>query len=327
MRKRCLSGFIVFISLLLLASCGSAEKKQSKTYYTFFDTVCTITGYADETETQFEKNCEKAAQLLEKLNKELDIYHEYYQVNNLFTLNKNAGSFVELPDETVEFLHYCVDMYYLTQGYTDISMGSVLSLWHESRTSTGIPPTDNDLEKASHHKGINLLEFDGNKVKIADPSASIDAGSIAKGWAAEKVAELLLGLGCNSYVIDLGGNIRIVGSKPNGEAFSVGIRNPSLDGTLAYKYDLTDTSCVTSGSYERYFTYNGENYCHIINPYTMQPAADFLSVTVITRDSAKADALSTALFCMPYEEGRKLADSLPDVQVMWILLDGTLLFK
>lgn len=321
MKKK--SVFVLFVLLMVLVSCSS-EQKKTHTYYTYFDTVCTITSFAKETDREFEEHCLKVKSLLDSLNRELDIYHEYSGLNNLCTLNKNAGSFVQLSSGTVEFLHYCVDMCQLTQGYTDISMGSVLSLWHNARTETKTPPDITLLEEASQHTGINLLEFDGNKVRIIDSSASIDTGAIAKGWAAEQVAQLLTSLGCSSYVIDLGGNIRCLGAKPNGQAFSVGIRNPSLDGTLVARFDLVDSSCVTSGDYERFFTYEEKEYCHIINPDTLFPSEKFASVSVMTSDSAMADALSTALFCMDMEKGLNLVKSLENVQVIWILKDGTI---
>lgn len=322
--KKLLKAVCVLVLALLLVSCSSSEQKHSHTYYTYFDTVCTITSYQKETDREFETNCLKVKDLLENLNKELDIYHEYAGVNNLCTLNMNASQFVQLSDSTVSFLKYCIDAYDFTNGYTDISMGSVLSLWHTARTETKIVPSYDDLSRASQHTGIDLLEFDGNNVRIKDENALIDTGAIAKGWAAEQVADLLKSLGCTSYVVDLGGNIRFIGAKPNGDSFTVGIRNPSLDGTLSTRLSLKDSSCVTSGDYERYFTYEGVNYCHIIDKNTLYPATNFASVSVVTQNSAKADALSTALFCMDFDSGLKLVQSMSDVRAIWIYKDGTL---
>ena len=118
------------------------------------------------------------------------------------------------------------------------------------------------------------------------------------------------------------GNIRIVGEKPDGSGWGTGIKDPADPEQYAAKVTLSDTSCVTSGNYERYFTVDGVRYHHIIDPQTRMPADYFASVTVITPDSGLADALSTALFCMSYEDGLALAEKIGNVDVLWITQDG-----
>ena len=124
-------------------------------------------------------------------------------------------------------------------------------------------------------------------------------------------------------MLNIGGNLRLLGAKPDGSGWVTGIQDPRRSGEYAAKVVLQDTSCVTSGDYERYYTVDGVRYCHIIDKDTRMPARYFSSVTVITPDSALADALSTALFCMSYEDGLALVQTLENVQVLWILPDGT----
>ena len=120
----------------------------------------------------------------------------------------------------------------------------------------------------------------------------------------------------------IGGNIRIIGTKPDGSGWNTGIRDPQdPDGSFAVSLDLSDTACVTSGTYERYYMVDGEKYHHIIDKDTLYPADYFESLTVVTKDSGLADALSTALFCMSYEDGLALAEKL-GVDVLWIFPDG-----
>ena len=125
-------------------------------------------------------------------------------------------------------------------------------------------------------------------------------------------------------MLNIGGNIRIVGTKPDGGGWNTAVKDPK-DPESQYSaiLNLTDTACVTSGNYERFFTVDGVRYHHIIDPDTLFPATQFASVTIVTRDSGLADALSTALFCMSYEDGRALAEKLGGVDVLWVEHDGT----
>ena len=161
-----------------------------------------------------------------------------------------------------------------------------------------------------------------NTVRRTDPRALIDVGAIGKGYATEKAAQYLESKGCTSYVLNIGGNIRIVGTKVNGDGWVTGIKNPLDPEIYAYYTKIADTSCVTSGDYERYFMVDNVKYHHIIDEETLMPAEYFSSVTIITKDSGLADTLSTALFCMSYEEGLELVESLDGVEVLWIFKDG-----
>ena len=222
-------------------------------------------------------------------------------------------------------------MYDTTGGKRNVMLGAVLSLWHDCREAASedpeharIPSAD-ALESAAKHTDISSLEIDkdANTVRITDPLASLDVGALAKGYATERAAQALEAAGVDGYVLNIGGNLRIIGHKPDGSGWTTGIKDPQDPEQYAAKTELADTSCVTSGNYERYFTVDGVRYHHIIDPSTGMPADYFASVTVITPDSGLADALSTALFCMSYEEGLSLAQKLGNVQVLWIQADGT----
>lgn len=328
--------FLVFLMLLPLAGCMKPQKEPlTKTYYEYFDTVCAIYSYADESEEEFLKNCRMIEEIFEKYNKELDIYYEYSGVNNLCTVNKRAGQeSITVSRELMDFLLYAKDVYSLTNGKTNIAMGAVLRIWHDARevaedeSNNAYVPAMDELIAASEHTDIGALLLDGEAlaVSFADPDMSLDVGALGKGYVAELCAKMLMEKGIDSYVLNVGGNIRAIGEKPDGEGWVTGITNPdkTSDKSFCARVILRDTSCVTSGNYERYFELDGVRYHHVIDPETLFPASYFASVTVISKDSALADALSTALFCMSYEEGKDLINDLAGVEVLWVYDDGRL---
>lgn len=321
---------LTVLTLLCLSGCSkvTVSVPGSKAYFTYFDTVSNVYSYNGDSEEVFEENCRQVSDILEKYNTLFDIYHEYSGVNNLCTVNKNAGGEpVKVDREIIEFLKYAREMCNLTDGCMDITLGSVLSLWHDARTAdVHYVPSSEELKEAAKHTGFDKLEIDDENltVRLNDKRSSLDVGALGKGYATEKAAEYLQGKGLKTYALNIGGNLRVLGTKPDGSYWITGIKNPSdPDGSFAAKIKIADTSCVTSGSYERFFTVDGKKYSHIIDPATLYPAEYYDSVSVITENSAFADALSTALFCMPYEKSKALADSLDGVECIWIFKDGT----
>lgn len=323
------------IALVLLSGCSaSAEpvKAQGKSYFTYFDTVTYIYSYAGDSAERFSDCSAEIADTLGEYHRLFDIYHEYSGINNLCTVNKMAGGeAVTVDARLMEFLLYARELYTLTGGEMNVMMGSVLTLWHDAReTASDDPknayvPSEEALAEAAEHTDISLLELDeeNSTVRIADPLASIDVGALGKGYATEKAAQKAEALGCASYVLNVGGNIRIIGTRPDGTGWKTGVRDPkNPDAGFCAKLLLSDTSCVTSGIYERYFTVDGVRYHHIIDKDTLYPSTLFTSVTVVTKDSGLADALSTALFCIPLADGVALCESLGDVEALWVLPDG-----
>ena len=320
-----------------LCGCGSRAEKSSeplgKSYFGFFDTVSFVYSYAGDSAEQFADRSAEVSHILEEYHQLFDIYHEYSGKNNLCTLNRNAGGeALEIAPELMEFLLYCRQLYELTGGEMNVMLGSVLHLWHDCREEASADPTKarlpepQVLEEAARHCGIELLELDEERgtARISDPQASIDVGAVGKGYATEMAARALEAEGVEGYVLNIGGNIRILGSRPDGTGWVTGIRDPLQpnDGDFALRLRLQDTACVSSGAYERYYTVDGQRYHHIIDKDTLYPAAYYAAISVVTKDSGLADALSTALYCMPYEESCALAESLEGVEVLWIMPDG-----
>ena len=313
-----------------------AVSPQGKVYFTFFDTASYVYSYANDSAEQFENCSADVAAILKKYHELFDIYHEYSGINNLCTINKAAGGEpVKVSKELVDFLIYAKELYERTDGEMNVMLGSVLRLWHECRENsengkeTAIP-TEKELAEASLHTDISLLEIDEKKltVRISDSKASIDVGALGKGYATEKAAQMLENKGKAGYALNIGGNIRTIGTRPDGSGWVTGIKDPKDNSApFPVKLCLKNVSCVTSGDYERFFTVDGIRYCHIIDKDTMYPPDYFSSVTVITKDSAVADCLSTALFCMPQEDGLKLISEFPGTEAIWITQSGEILYS
>ena len=347
MRFQRILSLLLFLSLLLATSvaCQKPPEEnapvedpptQAKSYYEFFDTVSVIFSYKGDSAEEFEANCEAISDLLLEYHRLFDIYYEYEGINNLKTVNKQAGKEpVKVDSKLIDFLLYAKEIHTLTNGATNIAMGSVLSLWHDAREdgidapeSAALPNAD-ALTEAAKHTDINdlIIDREACTVFFADPAMRLDVGAIGKGYAAEQAAQLLISRGVSSYVLNVGGNLRAIGAKPaSGNGWVTGITNPdkTSEESFVCKVVLKDTSLVTSGDYERFYVVDGKRYHHIIDPKTNQPAAYFSSVSIFTPDSALADALSTALFCMTYEEGLQLIKKLENVDVIWVKSDGTL---
>ena len=259
---------------------------------------------------------------------------------NVKTINDNAGKApVTVDDKILGMLELAQQMYDTTGGKLNIAMGSVLNIWHNYREAAeshqneadNTLPTQEELEAAAQHCDINNVVIDeqAKTVYLADPEMSLDVGSVGKGYAVEMVAQAAEARGLTSALISVGGNLRAIGTKPDGSQWSGGVENPwnasdvyTASSSYVSGVNMSDMALVTSGNYQRYYVVDGVRYHHLIDPATLQPAAYFDSVSVLAPDSGVADCLTTGLFCMPLEEGQALVESLDGVEALWCTTDG-----
>ena len=228
-------------------------------------------------------------------------------------------------------------MYEKTDGNVNVAMGSVLKIWHVYRNQgldnpvkAELPPMG-ELKEASNHTNIDdlIIDAENNTVYLADPLMSLDVGAVAKGFAVEQIAKYLEDKGITGYILNVGGNVRTIGMADK-DKWKVGIENPDLyneEKPYIEYLKLSGESVVTSGSYQRFYVVDSESYHHIIDPETLMPGTKYRSVSVITEDSGLGDAMSTALFIMDYEEGKKIVEKTENLEVMWVLPDGTQLYS
>ena len=327
---------LLLVAALAITVCGALVgcdetdpkpiKAQNRVYYEYFDTVCVIYNYSGD--SSFDQRCDEIESILATYHELLDLYHEYDGVTNLALLNRTAGQgAVSVSRELCDFLVYAKRVCELTGGEVNAAMGSVLSLWHNYRAAGVAIPTDAELAEAAKHTdfGDVIVDTAALTVTITDKDLSLDAGALAKGYVAARLREYLEGVGASSYVLDLGGNLCAVGTKPDGNGWTTGVKAPDGFSGYVYKFVLSDASAVTSGSYERYYVVDGSVYHHIIDKDTLKPAKGFTSVTIVTPEDDLADALSTALFCMSYEQGCALLSSLDGASAVWVTESGEVL--
>lgn len=338
-----------FISLILVITlvtafmlCGCDKKKEKFKDYSFdyFDTVTTIIGY-ENTKDVFDENCNKIKEKLYEYHRLYTIYNRYDSLNNLCELNTVTSSKhqkLKVDKKIIDLLDFSLSMYELTNKKVNVAMGSVLSIWHNYREdglnhpeNASLPPMDK-LTDASKHININdvIIDREENTVYLKDSEMLLDVGAIAKGYAVEQTALWMEKEGISGYLLNVGGNIRTIGKTYEDDNWKIGIENPDTNNEeepyIAY-LEISNKALVTSGSYQRFYNVNGRNYHHIIDPETLMPSEYFWSVSVLCNDSGVADALSTALFSMPLEEGQKLIESLEDTEAMWVSKNGEKTFS
>ncbi len=325
--------FLLALIALLFSSCERKPEKYTEYSFDYFDTVTTIIGY-EKSREEFDAVAKIILDELGECHRLFTIYNRYEGLENLCTVNDvkdGKHNVVKVDRRIIDMLLFSKQMYDKTKGRVNVAMGSVLSIWHEYRQAgenepenAKLPPMD-DLREAAEHTDINdvVIDEENSTVFLTDPEMKLDVGAIAKGYAVEAIAKMLYEKGITGYVLNVGGNVRSLGTKPDGEEWSAGIQNPDPDSEdyLAH-VSLRDKSLITSGSYQRYYYVDGKEYHHIIDPDTLMPAAYFTSVSIICESSALGDALSTALFCMSYEDGLELVESLDGVEALWVTKDG-----
>ena len=320
----------------LLAGCSSAPKEPEQKQYTasfldVFDTVTSITGKA-ENEEVFRAKTQAVHDALVEYHQLFDIYNTYDGINNLKNVNDNAGvAPVKVDSRILALLKDCRNYYDLTGGMVNPAMGSVLQLWHVARND-GINdpahaylPKEEKLQEAAQHMDFTAVVIDetASTVFISDPEVRLDVGAVAKGWATQRVAETAP----EGLLISVGGNVCATGPKDAaGTPWVVGVQNPDGGDNYLHTVYLTKGSLVTSGDYQRAYVVDGEVYHHIIDPNTLYPSTLWRSVTILCDDSGLADALSTALFLLPQEDGQTLLDKT-GAFAMWVDRRGQIFYS
>ncbi len=322
----------------ILTGCANQPElhRYSADFLELFNTVSRIVGY-DESEEEFKEQSDFIYNRLEFYHRQFDFFNSYDGINNIKTINDNAGkSPVEVDESIIDLLELSIWAYEETDGAVNVAMGSVLNLWHQQReeyqydAQSAVVPSKEELEEAAKHIDIRniIIDRSSQTVYLADPEMRLDVGAIAKGYAVQKVSEEAREFGINSMILSIGGNVVTIGTKPGNEKWSVGIQNPDWNSKedITPSLKLADLSLVSSGDYERYFVADGISYGHIIDPATLMPPTHYKQVSVVASDSGIGDILSTALFILDIEDGKKLLQK-HHAEAMWVMRDGSVVYS
>jgi thiamine biosynthesis lipoprotein len=167
-----------------------------------------------------------------------------------------------------------------------------------------------------------IIDKENQTVMLKDEGMKLGLGGIGQGYIADKIKALLQSNGCVAGLVNVSGDISTWGKQPNGEKWKVGIKNPMNKNKIFATFPLEDTAVETSGSYEKYVTFNGKRYSHIIDTRTGYPATGLISVSVFAKTTELADALATGVFVMGKDAGMNLVNQLPGISCIMVDEDG-----
>lgn len=304
---------------------GAAEPEEHVESQFLMDTYVTVRAFGEGA-----KDAVSAA--FEEMRRIEGLTSRFVPTSDVSRVNQAAGlDPVQVSDETFMLLEKAQECSELSGGAFDVTIGPVVDAWGFGTESPHVPDPDT-LAKAVALVNFRAVELDpGQKtVRLATPGMSIDLGGIAKGYAADRAAAVLREHGVRHALIDAGGNIVAVGTRPDGSPWHIGIRDPRGSGptdTIGPVVEISDAAVVTSGDYERFFIEGGQRYHHIFDPKTGRPADRAESATIIAPNSVDADILSTAVFVLGPVEGPKILEGLNGVSAMVVGADGHLTFS
>lgn len=282
------------------------------------DTFCDITIYDNLPQEVMDKGFEK----IREVNQRMDVNKEDSELSKI---NSNAGAApVKVSDETYYVIKRGTEYGDISKGKFDITVGPLVKLWGINTDHARIPSPEEIKNTLTLINYKDVLLNDANKeVLLKNPGMSLDLGGIAKGFAADEAAAALKANGVQHAIINLGGNVLVIGGKPDGNPWKIGIQNPiSPRGEYLGIIEATDEAIVTSGIYERYFEKDGKRYHHIMDTATGYPVDNGLaSVSIITKKSIDGDALAKA-FCMGLKDGMAFIEEKEGVEAIFVTTDS-----
>jgi thiamine biosynthesis lipoprotein len=239
-------------------------------------------------------------------------------------INQAAGKkAVTVPLELIELIERSIKISKLTDGAFDISYASMDRIWKFDGSMKEMPSPEaihQSVAKVGYQKII--IDKENQTVMLKDEGMKLGLGGIGQGYIADKIKVLLLSNGCVAGLVNVSGDISTWGKQPNGEQWKVGIKNPMNKNKIFATFPLEDTAVETSGSYEKYVTFNGKRYSHIIDTRTGYPATGLISVSVFAKTTELADALATGVFVMGKDAGMNLVNQLPGISCIMVDEEG-----
>lgn len=311
----------IFIFIILISMCGCSAKKEIGQSYFAFNTYMAISVYSEKNEKESESDLRQIKSYIDELENTLSVTKDSSEV---FEINRDGGR-VGLSEAITELLLLSKQAYEKTEGAFDISSFPYTSAWGFTTGENRVPSKE-ELEINRDSVGFCKIDFDENMITLPS-NGKIDFGGIAKGYLGDELARKLKEDGYENAILTLGGNIRVIGKKPDGSLWKIGIADPDNPSFVMGYVSVSDTNVVTSGGYERNFVgEDGVTYCHIIDPKTGFPVDNGIkSVTVIGENGALCDAYSTGLYVMGAEKASSLYSLLEGFEYIIVTKDEGIL--
>ncbi len=323
--------FFILSLLFLPILCAGCSLKQTPEKLSrsgfYFDTYITITLY--DSSGNGEAYLDNAFSMCATYEQ---TFSRTIEGSDIWNLNHANAQPVKVSEDTFLLLECALEYALLSDGRIDPTIATITELWNFNSTVSGTQtdsvsqlPDETSLAVACSHVDYQniILDYENRTVTLADPDAMLDLGFIAKGYIADHIKEYLVSQGIEHGIIDLGGNVLCIGSKPDNSAYRIGIRYPfGSSSDMITSLSCTDQSIVTSGNYERYFELDGQIYHHILDTSTGYPIQnELLSVTILSPTSVEGDALSTLCYIYGLKDGMALIETLPDVEAIFVTDD------
>ncbi|MEG6611542.1 FAD:protein FMN transferase [Pseudoclostridium thermosuccinogenes] len=317
MRRKILLLLMIYVSFIL-ASCQ--QNTPAERIGTYMGTVITEKVYGKNAQKAADEVMEKIAELEAMMTiKDADKQSEIDKLNDMAGVGE-----VKLSRDSISVLGKAIEYAELSEGAFDVTIGPLANAWGIFTDNPRVPSKDeiDKLKSLVNYRDISINNADSSAY-LARKGQIVDLGGIAKGYAGDVAVEILKAKGVKSALINLGGNVVALGSKPDGNPWSIGIQNPRAPtGEYIGIVKVRDKAVVSSGDYERFFEKDGVRYHHILDPRTGYPADSGLIATTIVADSSTdADALSTSVFVLGLEKGMQLVERLDGVDAIFITED------
>ncbi|NBK22763.1 MAG: FAD:protein FMN transferase [Spirochaetia bacterium] len=310
--------------VVLLASCAKKQAEPQGQSFLMLGTVCKITIYDNPTEEAFRASFARLKEIEDRMSLR-------NQKSEISEVNRYAGKReVVVSSDTFSVIRKALEIAVLSKGAFDPTVGPLVQAWDIGGDNPRKPPQD-EIDSLLPLIGYDrvILDEGTSSVFLQDEGMVLDLGGIAKGYAADEVARILHEHGVEHAIVNLGGNVLTLGNKTDGKPWKIGVQDPeALRGEYVMILSLTDQTLVTSGPYERFLELDGEVYHHILNTKTGYPVkSDYTSVSIVTKNSLLADALSTSLYALGYDDGMALINTLDDVEAIFMTKDKKILLS
>jgi len=306
---------ILLIVFLGTASCTTKPLTKFEETRDMMDSFVTITVYSDEKTA--EEAISAAFARMEEIERIASIFDEQSEA---FQLNQ-VGRLDTASDDLLKLLTMSLDYSQITDGCFDITVQPLLDLW-----AGGLWKESEEVQQSKINQTLGLTGWDkigieGNQIYFKVEGMKITLGGIAKGYAVDEALEVISSMGIKHALVNAGGDMGTLGSKPNREPWSVALVNPDDTSQCLATFSFSDKAIATSGSYARYFDPEKKAH-HIINPKSGYSAQECISVTIIAENCTRADTLATGVFVMGPDNGMTLVESLDDVECLIVDADG-----